>query len=389
MLARRILAAACTLMLASSQLSAQERTFKIGGVISLSNSMAILGDAMRRGVEVAIEMRGGKVLGAPIEVRWEDDEVKPQVAVQKTTKLIADGVDMLFGSVSSGSTLAMMKLVERRKVPLLVTLSASDDITGSAKNDWTFRTSNSVDMENRAMAEFARRTGLKKIYGVVADYGVGRQMWDSLKAKLEAEGASIAGVDYPALGTKDYSIIIDKAAKLDADGVVLIVVGADVVTFLKQAGQVRLKDSKQIFGTMVMDELLGEAVGDYSYGINSTLRYHYSQPGDANKKFVEAFRKKYNEWPSQFAGEAYDGMSWFLDVVDKTGVWDKEAWAKAFRTSRYEASVEGLKVMRACDNQASQVGLFGKAVKGSGDLPPVVMEITQTFTPEQLFTPCQ
>ena len=39
----------------------------------------------------AIADRGGKVLGKPIRVSWEDDETKPQPAVQKATRLLAGG----------------------------------------------------------------------------------------------------------------------------------------------------------------------------------------------------------------------------------------------------------------------------------------------------------
>jgi len=369
--------------------AAAKDEFKIGGVVALSGPYGVIGEAMRKGAELAVEMRGGKVLGAPIVFEWEDSETKPQVTVQKATRLASDGVDLLFGEVSSGATIALMKLAERRKIPLLVTISASDEITGKDKNPYTFRTSNPVDMENRMMAEFAAKDGVKRVYGVVADYAVGREMWDSLKKKLGAKGVTIAGEDYPALGNKDYSLIADKVAKSDADGVAMIMTGSDAITFLKQSGQIGLKDKKTVFGTMVMDELMGKAVGEQSYGVNSTLRYHFSEKSPANEKFVAAFKAKYGELPTQFAGEAFDGVSWFLKVVDETGGWDKEAWLEAFRNSTYTDSVEGTKKMRACDNQAEQIGLFGKAIKGSDPLPPVTMEVTYTFEPGVLFDACK
>ncbi|WP_137388573.1 ABC transporter substrate-binding protein [Rhodoligotrophos defluvii] len=385
---RHVLLASAALAMFCNAAAAEEE-FKVGGVVALSGPYGVIGEAMRKGAELAAEMRGGKVLGAPIVFEWEDSETKPQVAVQKATRLIADGADLLFGEVSSGATIAMMKLAERRKVPLLVTISASDEITGKDKNPYTFRTSNPVDMENRMMAEFAAKDGVKRVYGVVADYAVGREMWESLKAKLKAKGVTIAGEDFPALGNKDYSLIADKVAKSDADGVAMIMTGSDAITFLKQSGQIGLKDKKTVFGTMVMDELMGKAVGEQSYGVNSTLRYHFSHDNPANEKFVAAFKAKYGELPNQFAGEAFDGMSWFLNVVDETGRWDKEAWLEAFRNSTYAESVEGTKRMRPCDNQAEQVGLFGKAVKGSDPLPPVTMEVTYTFEPSALFDACE
>jgi len=367
---------------------AADGEFKIGGVVAMSGAYGVIGEAMQRGAELAVEMRGGQVLGVPVVFDWQDTETKPQVAVQKATKMMASGADMLFGAVSSGSTLAVMKVAERRKVPLLVTLSASDEITGSQMSKYAFRTSNPVNMENQMMAEFAGGEGLHKIYGVVADYTVGREMWDNLKAKLEAKNIEIVAEDYPPLGNKDYAIIIDKVAKSDADGVAMIMTGGDAITFLKQSGQVDLKDQKAVFGTMVMDELMGSAVGEKSYGVNSTLRYHFSTENEANKAFVTAFQEKYGELPNQFAGEAFDGMTWFLDVVDKTGSWEAEDWVAAFEGSTHETSIEGPKTMRACDHQAAQIGVFGKAVKGEAPLPAVTMDVTYTFQPDVLFAPC-
>jgi branched-chain amino acid transport system substrate-binding protein len=380
-------ATVATLMACVGPAIAQD-SFKIGGVLPLSGAFGIVGENMRRGAVIALEERGNKVLGKPIQVTWEDSETSTQVAVQKTTRLLSQGVHTIFGEVSSGSTLAMMKLTEQRKVPHIITLSADDRITGADKTRYAFRTSNSVAMENAMIGEFAKRQKIAKIYGIVADYQVGRDMWSALKADLAAKNIAIAGEDFTPIGTKDYSILLDKASKSGADGLMLLVVGGDVVTSLKQGADVGIKDKMKVFGTMLMDETLGQAVGPGSIGINSTLRYHFTERSPRNQKFVAAYRAKYNEYPSQYAGEAYDGLSWWLDTVEATGGWDKEKWVDTFANSTRFDSVEGVKKMRSCDNQASQIGLFGTAVAGTGELPPVTMKITETFGAETLFKPC-
>lgn len=376
-----------TLMAYAGSAPAQD-AFKIGGVLPLSGAFGIVGENMRRGAVIALEERGNKVLGVPIAVTWEDSETSTQVAVQKTTRLLSQGVHTIFGEVSSGSTLAMMKLTEQRKVPHIITLSADDRITGADKTRYAFRTSNSVAMENAMIGEFAKRQKVAKVYGIVADYQVGRDMWAALKVDLGAKNIAVAGEDFTPIGTKDYSILLDKAVKSGADGLMLLVVGGDVVTSLKQGADVGVKDKMKVFGTMLMDETLGQAVGPGSIGINSTLRYHFTERSPRNEKFVAAYRAKYKEYPSQYAGEAYDGMSWWLDTVEATGGWDKEKWVEAFAKSTRFDSVEGVKKMRTCDNQASQIGLFGTAVAGTGELPAVTMKITETFGAETLFKPC-
>ena len=376
----------CSALTAAMPANAQD-VFRIAGIVPLSGAFGVVGENMRRGVTIALEERQSRVLGKPVEISWDDTETSSQVAVQKTTRALSRDVQTVFGEVSSGSTLAMMKLTEQRKVPQIITLSADDRITGTDKTRYAFRTSNTVAMENKMIGEFAKRQGSKKMYAIVSDYQVGRDMWAALRLDFESKGIQVIGVDLTPVGTKDYAVLLDKAMKSGADSLMLLVVGGDVVTSLKQGADVGLPQKMKVMGTMLMDETLGQSVGPAgSVGVNSTLRYHHSQNSPRNKRFVEAYKAKYKELPSQYAGEAYDGMSWWLDVVESTGVWDKEKWVDAFHGSVRKDSVEGEKTMRACDNQASQIGLFGLAQVGTDG--PVIMKVTEQFSAAELFKPC-
>lgn len=66
-------------------------SFRIAVVVPFSGVYGILGQDIRRGIELALEERGNRVLGKPIEIMWNDDESKPQTAVQKATQAITGG----------------------------------------------------------------------------------------------------------------------------------------------------------------------------------------------------------------------------------------------------------------------------------------------------------
>jgi ABC-type branched-subunit amino acid transport system substrate-binding protein len=380
---------AAVLCFSASAFGADPDTFKIGGVVSLSGAYGVFGDDMRKGVETAIEQRGGRVLGKPIQVTWEDDETKPQPAVQKTTRLISEGAQMIFGPVSSASAIAIMNVTKLRKIPHLVTMSADDKITLPGGSRYTFRTSNTLGMEQRMALGYTKEQKLKRVYGVTADYQATRDSWEWYRKEAEKAGVEIVGADFPPLGNRDFSSIVDKIARSNADGVAIFLTGSDSITLVKQAGQVNLGKTRKIFGPVIADETMAAGVGPSSVGVNSGVRYHYSVENAVNKKFVEAYRKKFNEFPSSAAGEAYDGMSWWLDVVEKTGSWDKEKWVDAFENSVRSNSVEGLKEMKACDHQARQDGLWGEVVPGHPPYPAYVMKITKVFAPKDLFEDCQ
>lgn len=382
-------ALAVSLLFATAAQAADPDKFKIGGVVSLSGTYGIFGEDMRKGVEIAIEQRGGKVLGKPIQVIWEDDETKPQPAVQKTTRLISEGVQMIFGAVSSASSIAIMNIAKQRKIPHLVTMSADDKITVPNGSRYTFRTSNTLGMEQRMALSFTKEQKLKRVYGVTADYQATRDSWEWYRREAEKAGVEIVGADFAPLGNRDYSSIVDKIARSNADGVALFMTGSDAVTMVKQAGQVDLGKTRKIFGPVIADETMAAGVGPSSIGVYSGVRYHFSVDNPANRKFVEAFRKKYNELPSSAAGEAYDGMAWWLDVVEQTGSWDKEKWVAAFENSVRDNSVEGRKSMRACDHQAMQDGLWGVVEKGVAPAPAYTMKIAKVFPPNAVFDACQ
>ena len=147
----------------------------------------------------------------------------------------------------------------------------------------------------------------------------------------------------------------------------MVTTGADTITFLKQAGQVKLPAARS--------RSSAPAFSTTTRRWRSAPTWSASTPWPAitsastrrpNKRFVEAYRKKYNEWPNAYAGHAYDGINWFLDVVEKTGSWNAEKWVTAFERSTYDESVFGPQQMRACDHQALGVGLWAEAVDGAG-----------------------
>lgn len=385
----RILAAGICALAALANASAQQakEAFVIGGVVPLSGPYALIGTSMQKGADLALEQRK-TVLGKPVRAVWEDSETKPQTSVQKANKLLSGGVSMLFGDGATGQTLAIMPLAAQRKVPLLVTTSTGDQITKGSRNRYTFRTTNSADVESLIAAQYVKKAGIKSVYALAADQPVGRDTWKTMKSLLLAQGVKIMGEDFAPLGSQDYSVIMDKVARSGTESLWVITSGADTITLLKQAAQVKLGEKVKIFGNGFLDDDTAMAAGEGSVGVKTVARYHFTLDTPANKAFVEAYRKKYNEWPNAYAGNAYDGTNWFLDTVDRTKSWDTEKWIDAFENSSYEASVFGPRSMRACDHQSQSLALWAEGIRGTAPLPPFLLKVVDTFPAAQLHTDC-
>src|SRR5205085_4992741 len=110
------------------------------------------------------------------------------------------------------------------------------------------------------------------------------------------------------------------------------------LALLKQATQVNLQSKMKLFGPVVIDDQLAEALGPSAIGITTGIRWHWSVDNPESKKFVAAYVQKYKELPDQYAGEAYDGMRWWLDTVEKAKTFDKEKLLAAFSNSTWDKS---------------------------------------------------
>ena len=123
------IAAATVLAFAAGPAAAQEKTVKIGFISTFSGPPAAIGNDMRNSFELGLDHLGRKLGGLPVEVIYEDDQLKPEVGVQKTQKLIeSDKVDFVVGYIWSNVILASLKPLVDSKTMTVVT---NDGIHGA------------------------------------------------------------------------------------------------------------------------------------------------------------------------------------------------------------------------------------------------------------------
>jgi branched-chain amino acid transport system substrate-binding protein len=117
---------------------------KIGIVQGLTGPFEVYAKQMVAGFKLGLEYgTGGKmeVGGRKIELLIEDDQLKPDVAKQKATKLYADDkVDLVVGTTSSAAALAILPVAQEFKKVLVVEPAVADSITGEHWNRYIFRT---------------------------------------------------------------------------------------------------------------------------------------------------------------------------------------------------------------------------------------------------------
>src|SRR6185312_13239264 len=111
--------AAATFGVSAPAVLAQSRKpLKIGMVNTFSKVYAVLGNNQLDAMNLWFEHHGGPtVAGRKVEIIREDDELNPQIGLQKLKKLVeSDQVDIVCGPQVSSVAMAMVDYVKANKV---------------------------------------------------------------------------------------------------------------------------------------------------------------------------------------------------------------------------------------------------------------------------------
>ena len=365
---------------------------KIGAILVLSGPFIEVGVEEKRGIDLAVEELNAKggILGRKIEVIYEDEQLKPAVGVDKLTKLMQmDKVDFIVGGYSSATGLAVAREMPKYKKICIMTVPATEEITGKYCNRYVFRTSSNSAMEAISGAVFAKDKPYKKFFMLAADYNFGHTTCDIFKKKIKElkPEAEIVGEVYPPLMAKDFAPYISKVLQANPDALWLPLWGADFITFLKQGLQFGLQKKVQViaqFGGYPF--YIGPAGYEASDGIYGGGRYMFGLNTPENNAWVERWYKKYNRYPDNGC-LSYNGVMMLMEAVKKAGTIETEAVIKTFETIQYR-SPKGLVTMRKCDHQADQDYFWGKVGRVAKYNFPYVNEVL--ITPAQTISvPCE
>ena len=220
---------------------AKEKPIKFGQILTTSGIMAGQGIPGMRSARIAEEIinKSGGILGRPLEIIQEDDELKPDVGVRKFRKLVLeDKVDFVFGTNSSGVGLALVPLANEFG-KIFISTSMSDRFTEEDCSPYIFRIGESTSMASRASAYCMcdREPSVKKWAGINPDYIFGRESWTWFKKGMEEKGAKIEVVHeaFAPFGGQDFKPYITAVMESGAQGVFTSAWTGDLINFVKQA----------------------------------------------------------------------------------------------------------------------------------------------------------
>jgi branched-chain amino acid transport system substrate-binding protein len=180
--------------------AAAQETIKIGLITALSGQSARAGEAITRGLTIAIDELNAKggVLGRKLELIRRDDEATPAKGVTAARELIfREKVTVLFGGLDTPVSLAIVPIVNQEKVPFMGPWAAGTPITQNGANpNFVFRVSAVDEIVDRAMLLYAQKTfGAKRPGMILVNNPWGESNEKGLTAALSAKGIKPAGIE--------------------------------------------------------------------------------------------------------------------------------------------------------------------------------------------------
>ena len=167
---------------------AQQKTIKIGFVSTFSGPVAAIGNDMRNSFELALDHHGRKLGGLPVEVIYEDDQIKPEVGVQKTQKLIeSDKVDFIVGYIWSNVLLASLKPMIDSKTFTIITNAGASQLAGELCSPYVFSTSWNNDQTPQAVGLYMNQKNVKTAFLIGPNYAAGKDMLEGVEATFKGQ----------------------------------------------------------------------------------------------------------------------------------------------------------------------------------------------------------
>lgn len=320
-------------------------TIKLGVAGAHSGDLASYGIPTVRATQFVVDEynKNGGINGKKIELLVEDDECKPEKAVNAATKLMSHGVDAVVGHICSGATKAALSIYLSSMIPVASPSATNPALTQSGNYPNFFRTIAPDDAQARLEVDFAlEELGLKNI-AVIHDKGdYGKGLAEFARDFIEeTDGASVALFEGVTPGALDYSAIVQKIKNSDADGVIFGGYHPEASKIITQMKKKKV-NIPFISDDGVKDETFIKVAGKFAEGVYATGPKDVSQSPIAKiaeQKHVD----KYGEQSGAFYLNGYAAAQAILNAIDQAGSTDPQKVMEAMRTNYVETPLGKIK----------------------------------------------
>ena len=294
-------------------------TFVLGSTGPLTGDYAIYGTAVKYGAQIAVDEINAKG-GIQFTFMMEDDQGDTEAAVNAYNKLMDDGMQIMVGSVTSGSCAAMASEAYSDRVFVLTPSASSTTVTEGKDN--VFQVCFSDPNQGTGSAIYIANNMPEAKIAVIYqnDNAYSQGIRDTFVAEAANKNLNIV---YEGTFTEDtqtdFSVQVAAAQAAGADLVFLPIYYTPASLILVQANQAGYAPT--FFGVDGMDGILTLENFDTSLaeGVMLLTPFSADAEDELTKNFVAKYEAAYGETPNQFAADAYDAVYIIYEALMAAG----------------------------------------------------------------------
>ena len=366
MIRKLLVAAAAALALHAPTRAAD--TIKVGVILVDSGPLAFILPLYTEPAKLAVEILNaqGGALGRKFELVTQAHSGTPAGAIATATKLVQqDGVSFLTGFNTTAAVLALGPRLGGLNALLVDGNTSGDDQTGKNCQPNYFRSGGNDGMAMNVLRDVVKTSGGKTWNLIVPDYAFGHDFAKRFKALVEKQGGALQTTIFAPVGTADFGSFISQLAAKPADGLGVVVLGNDGITFAKQQQQFGLfAKFKTVVSSQFTNEVVLAAQGDSTVGTYAAQSYTPAMPGEKNAAFVKAFEARFKRKPYYIEAEQYQVYELLQAAINKAQSTDVAAVRAAFNGLKAN-TIMGDVEMRAADHQLVRPMALTQIVKGA------------------------
>lgn len=340
---------------------------KIGAYLSVTGPAAYLGSGAMKTVEMVVESTNaaGGIDGRKLELFRYDDESDPAKANTLVKRLIeSDGVQVLIGGSTTGTTMSAVPLAERAGVPML-SLAGGTVIIDPVKK-FVFKMNQTDAMAIERLYTHMTKNKIGSIGVIAGTDAFGRACLAAAQNLAPKMGVKI--VREESFNVKDTDMTAQLTNLRQAAGAQAILncgFGEPAVILTKNYKQLGI--ALPHYGTHALAsdvflKLAGAAAEDMTMTNGPILVWDQLPANDPSQPvvqaYVKAYQTKYGEAPSYFAGNAHDAMLAIRLALQRAGDVDPGKLRDAIAQGKFEGVTGPFKV-----SETDHVGLTSASLR--------------------------
>jgi branched-chain amino acid transport system substrate-binding protein len=360
--------------------------------LSVSGATAPLGEDARGGIEIAIDDKGGELLGHPIELTGEDTLCNAEGGQAAGTKLAADPtIVAIIGTTCSSEARAAMPLISEAGMTMISPSNTNPDLTNPEHPDhWAgyLRTAHNDLFQGRMAAEFAyNELGLTSA-ATIHDGSPYAQSLQEVFANTFVElGGTVTAQEAINVGDTDMKPVLTSIATGAPQIIYFPIFEPEGDLVAQQVKEVSGLETVALMGADgLFADSFPEATGDAADGMY--MSGPYLDPSlTTYAEFLGKWEAKYGgQPPSGYHAFAYDATNIFFAAIESVAVVDADGTVhigrQALRDAVYGTSgFEALSGVLTCDENGDcatgeALGVYQiGAEEVAGNWPPPVVWI--------------